>query len=120
MKNYQLPKEFAEKWLAALRSGKYKQTNGYLQRGKGTNKTNCCLGVAGIICNIPQYKLIKKETLRDFDDYKVPYQLIGTRGENELVKLLTDMNDKVLVAKKEYAHQFTEIADWIEANVELI
>lgn len=34
-------KEIAEKWVAALRSGEYGQTVGYLQAGRG----HCCLGV---------------------------------------------------------------------------
>jgi hypothetical protein len=34
-------KEIAEKWVAALRSGEYEQTVGYLQTEHG----HCCLGV---------------------------------------------------------------------------
>lgn len=43
--------EIKAKWLAALRSGEYKQGRGYLQNGKGEF---CCLGV---LCD-----LYRKET----------------------------------------------------------
>lgn len=36
-----MPKEMLEKWLAALRSGKYKQATGALEKDGGY----CCLGV---------------------------------------------------------------------------
>lgn len=37
-----LPADFKAKWLDALRSGRYEQTEGFLSRGGGF----CCLGVA--------------------------------------------------------------------------
>ena len=40
-------KEFKAKWLAALRSGEYKQTEGRLRRQQKDGSWNyCCLGVA--------------------------------------------------------------------------
>ena len=38
-------KAYKEKWVKALRSGKYKQTKGQLVRECGDDKTYCCLGV---------------------------------------------------------------------------
>ena len=54
MKNYRLPKEFAEKWLTALRSGNYVQGLGLLlsyeliddKKVDVNKKSYCCLGVA--------------------------------------------------------------------------
>jgi hypothetical protein len=37
---------FRAKWIAALRSGKYKQAAGCLAIGIGSEKSYCCLGVA--------------------------------------------------------------------------
>ena len=44
-----LPVEFKEQWLAALRSGNYNQTSGYMKR----DDAFCCLGVA--------YNILHKE-----------------------------------------------------------
>lgn len=41
-----MKKEIADKWVAALRSGNYKQTTGMLNRN---NESFCCLGV---LCEI--------------------------------------------------------------------
>ena len=47
-KKPKLPKRFKNKWINALRSGKYKQGQSDLYN---ENKdTFCCLGVAGFIC----------------------------------------------------------------------
>ncbi len=40
-----LPKEFKDKWVASLRSKRYKQGVGKLSDGDGY----CCLGVAGCV-----------------------------------------------------------------------
>lgn len=50
-KQYRLPKAFAEKWLAALRSGNYKQTSACLYAPN--QDAFCCLGVVGNLCGIP-------------------------------------------------------------------
>ena len=38
-------KAYKEKWVKALRSGKYNQAKGQLVRERGDDKTYCCLGV---------------------------------------------------------------------------
>lgn len=91
-----LPKPFKIKWVKALRSENYLQTeerlyNPFANDGKGGY---CCLGVA---CAIQHPKLnltggwitdeIAKKTR------KVPSILKGLDGNNELVKKLTKMND---------------------------
>lgn len=42
-------KEVKKKWVAALRSGKYKQGHGMLRKNKGNDARFCCLGV---LCNL--------------------------------------------------------------------
>lgn len=114
------PKEVKDikKWIAALRSGKYKQTNEALQDTKGY----CCLGVA---CDlfIPEDKLLKnygiiaggmpnqqeyapewlKEINADFEK-----RSFNKRNLNKRVALVT-LNDK-----RKYT--FKEIAAALEAT----
>ena len=105
---YRLPKEFAEKWISALRSGEYKQCRGYLFDGEG----HCCLGVAAKIAG---HDLEPKEyALLDatvFD--KVPGEIKEPDRVacNELANDLSTMNDS--------GKTFKKIANWIEKNVEL-
>ena len=112
---YQLPKEFAEKWVAALRSGEYEQGEGMLY--DDFYGTYCCLGVAAKICDAPIDKIAKYSLLEIggwFDEYGVPEALIG--NNDTFIDSLTAMNDGFGTAKK----SFPEIADWIEQNVEFI
>lgn len=51
-KKIKLPREFRNKWLTALESGKYKQTTGLLVEEMGTKKSYCCIGVAGRCLNV--------------------------------------------------------------------
>lgn len=119
------PERKAE-WTAALRSGEYKQTNGFLHRRGGF----CCLGVA---CDLWNKETGKGEwkpfsDCRDFviqderyaleDRYSafppnevtnwlgVPYTE-GYRPPSFLT--LANMNDS--------GKTFLEIADWIEENL---
>lgn len=96
-----------EKWVSALRSGEFKQ-------GRRSLKTNmpdgscvlCCLGVLAIL----QHKMT------NHDPYEAVAKLIGCGGGGgnprwrAPIKALIDMND---TEKK----SFTQIADWIEANL---
>lgn len=69
-----LPRAFKKKWVAALRSGKYKQGMHVLYNPD--KETYCCLGVAGIICgNIPD-QLIGYGSL-DAPLIKIPKSLFG-------------------------------------------
>jgi len=116
MKEYQLPKEFATKWVEALRSGKYSQSPYQLHSKSGY----CCLGVA---CSISGYEdlgeaqFISKtgiHPLREKDIGLLNVIPVALQGgtSNDLVEFLTDMNDT--------GKSFPEIADWIEENVEFV
>lgn len=59
MKRYRLPKEFTEKWLKALRSGKYEQ--GTFKLYKEEDNSYCCLGVAGNICGVSNRSMNHKD-----------------------------------------------------------
>lgn len=111
MFKYQLPKEFATKWIAALRSGEYQQGNGLLRNFKNEY---CCLGVACKIQgvsdeNLTNKNLIAKEWLSDEDLAKVPRELHGKISSTTLCGELATQNDG--------GESFSKIANWIEANV---
>jgi len=113
-KQYKLKKEFAENWIKALRSGKYKQGNGYLFN----NVTNsyCCLGVACKI-TMPRAKIalipfIDGDRVSHKLYNKMPALLRGTDGYNDFVEEVSVMNDE--------GTSFIEISNWIEQNVEFV
>lgn len=104
-----LPEAFKEKWLKALRSGKFKQGQSVL---KDKDKF-CCLGVAARICHVPDEKFRSAAFIED-DFVKrnektikkyLPKVLIGDT-ENILIDKLTSMNDS--------GKSFNKIANWIE------
>jgi hypothetical protein len=91
-----MDKELKAKWVAALRSGKYAQGQGdYFDPETGTY---CCLGVLDIV---------------DLGDACTNLHLWGEAeskaGESSQLQELIRMNDT--------GKSFSEIADWIEANL---
>lgn len=106
-----LPVEFKAKWVAALRSGEYKQ--GRAQLYNRALDTYCCLGVA---CKItaPSVEIpMAGHILHTFDEYaSIPNIIKGyissSETENAIYKLIR-MNDA--------GTSFEEIADWIETNL---
>ena len=115
MKSFRLPKEFAEKWLSALRSGNYKQGAGQLI---SKDREYCCLGVA---CHLISPKADTGESgyIQTDGLYSVSVKLFNKippllRGglENPFVETVSTMNDT--------GKAFPEIAEWVENNVEFI
>lgn len=111
---FKLPKKVKEKWVKALRSGKYKQGQNCLWNGgRGDAAEYCCLGVAKAI------KLCKKSKANGFDeetkkfifsseDY--PNYFVSSRFlAPELQSKLANMNDE--------GSNFEDIATWIEKNL---
>lgn len=114
-KKYQLPKDFAEKWIAALRSGEYGQ-------GKGTlgNAVDgyCCLGVAGRVIGCTDDMLkgaVFEENLGIPSKIysTIPDILKGAGRDHDFV-------DNVVTQNDHDNKSFPEIADWIEQNVEFV
>ena len=101
------------KWVAALRSGKYEQGTGWLNR----NGKFCCLGVLCEVAEVPTDVNHRAEhgftsyVFRDPDligacmIYGDVAQALGVDPT-----ILTEMND-------DRGLSFNAIADWIEANV---
>ena len=101
MKFQKLPPKFKKKWVAALRSGKYKQGQNALMTEEGTY---CCLGVACRVAGSP----IELDQMFPAEDSRVPKIL---RSEDtELNNTLAKRNDSGLWS-------FNRIADWIEKNL---
>lgn len=84
-------RELRDKWVAALRSGEYKQIRGRMYGGPNECMTcYCCLGVAS--------KIVGFDPFKEIENYrKLIYLNDGINGER--------------------AHSFGEIADWIEENL---
>lgn len=143
MKTFKLPKEFAEKWLEALRSGEYKQTSDTLVLEEDTKDyAYCCLGVAGRICDLT---IEQMNGIGAFDDIttdlldKIPEELHNCTPTEDLASVLMYLNDgfslynhkhilinfpnlilrRIPSDDEENIHySFKEIADFIEDNCE--
>jgi hypothetical protein len=92
--------EFKAKWVAALRSGEYKQINGELKTEKG----HCCLGVARDACGVSTSTADDAGYLLDTDSTAA----VGLDDTTQAV--LYYMNDG-------QGKSFPEIADYIAANL---
>lgn len=114
MSENKLPAEFKAKWVAALRSGEYKQGQGELWNEQ--NNCYCCLGVACVLSGVDKYSINKQEFIKA--EPAVPALLVGDPDLNPLVKILAGMNDgdTYFVGNKRL-YTFPEIADYIEANL---
>lgn len=120
MKQYSLPKDFAEKWVAALRSGEYEQGKEALFN----NGCYCCLGVAAVVCGA------KNDMLLQGDDSPAAYLY---RGEIDRPRIPEDVLEAIpeniigscglpakLAGFNDEGKSFADIADWIEQNVEFV
>lgn len=109
-----LPPEFKQKWIDALRSGKYTQCKSELASLTGGY---CCLGVACIVAGHRYEDLIGLGFIGNSDEHGVKYfktdlvpALIQGSSVAGISYKLQQMND---VAEK----SFNEIADYIEENL---
>lgn len=120
-----MKKEIADKWVAALRSGKYKQGKTWLHDLK--QDTHCCLGVLcrlaiedGVDISISESK-DGNSTEFDRNDTGLPdavKKYSGVKFQDGLLQedsiSLVAMNDGFGIK----SHSFDEIADFIEENWE--
>lgn len=118
------PKQFRDKWITALRSGRYKQTTGYLKDEHGY----CCLGVA---CNIynkhfdNKVKMVKYGSIFRFDTeeeilpckVQKALSLASQNGAYKSDKLVASQL-KSLAVDNDDGVSFKEIADIIESAPE--
>ena len=105
-KTFRLPKAFAIKWIEALRSGKYKQTNGKLSKLIKTEEITeneldnygfCCLGVAGHICGNPISRLNTPFLYFDYGLIDIPNEILKREecsvNKYSLITVLSSLND---------------------------
>ena len=97
-----MDKETKDKWVAGLRSGKYKQGRGMLKRNAVGGVKHCCLGVLCEISGLPITSAINRKG----SDVLTKYVPIS-KGKLEI---LMQMNDGFL-------YDFNEIANHIEQNI---
>jgi hypothetical protein len=103
MKYPKLPPAFKQKWIDALRSGKYKQGRSLLH--DPVKSTYCCLGVA---CRVAQTKIKEYEGYIE-GDKRVPKILQGIET-GSIPQILAVRNDSG-------RWNFNRIANWIEKNL---
>jgi hypothetical protein len=97
--------ELKVKWIAALRSGKYRQGLGRL---RGGDNSYCCLGV---LCDVRDSTAWNGNTYTNNSVVGMAKNLLDEVGISQDVhNLLAAMND-------EDKQTFPDIADWIEENL---
>lgn len=137
MSKLKLPREFAEKWIKALKSGEYKQGRHTLYDNVDDEKVYCCLGVACLVGGATEEDLLdyygdpSEKIEEEYQQNITPEELWD---ESDLAFLCYNMNDGLTfnstsyMKRKELIQQyigdrtepftFEEIADWLEKNVE--
>lgn len=101
------------KWLAALRSGEYCQSQHFLYSHNRKDEQNgfCCLGVAAKA--VFDYPLGRLEQLCSFPKD----EFIGRLGPREADGKIASIQGALVHLNDELRWSFTQIADFIEANI---
>ena len=112
--------ELKKQWLEALRSGRYTQAKGYLEKIKpGTEETigNCCLGVLCLLTGYRATTLMGSQAAKrveGFGEEMYMFPIDSTLARwgltHDEASELADLNDS--------GYDFKYIADWIEKNIE--
>lgn len=112
-------KEIAEKWVAALRSGKYEQAKGTL---KSINQGGfCCLGVLCDITALGRWEMdseghgLQYNTGDSFESAILPVLVMNYVEMNNAAG---EVGDTALTEMNDTGMKFPEIADYIERNWE--
>lgn len=108
-KKYQLPKGFVTKWVEALRSGIFKQTVGVLREKQNGNMCYCAIGL-GYYCNGFELDM----------STRVIIEGASIAGSNSNLILGGEIYAEIAALNDDKCKSFAQIADWIEANVELV
>jgi hypothetical protein len=106
----QMTKEQCKTWIAALRSGKYKQGKGGFKRI--SNNSYCCLGVAAEVCNVVE--------LRDDTCGIFAYWVNSNQDYTDFLPeefIPTDIQQTLVLFNDEEEYTFPELADYIEQKI---
>lgn len=99
-----------DKWIAALRSGKYGQTKGRLKRGENYF---CCLGVACDISGAGHWESNNDYYYLDAEDF-VSHTL---NSRLKAIFGLTNTEENEAISMNEEGRTFEEIADYLERGL---
>jgi hypothetical protein len=105
--------DLIKKWVAALRSGEYKQGKGTLHNT--TDNTYCCLGVLGRVWGLKQYKSAIEPRLCGYGSSATNFLDDEDFGKLAPKKSLAVQSD--LARMNDSGKSFEAIADWIEENL---
>lgn len=129
--------EIKAQWIAALRSGEYTQTKGYLHRTEADGDTPagyCCLGVlcdiaekaevvTGEIIDSGYHGAPKRLRYYDGDAQTLPGNVVewsGMRNENPAVNVHTNVRvtfETLAALNDAHDYTFAQLADLIEAQL---
>lgn len=108
-----MKKQLRDDWCAALRSGKYKQGEGLL---RSANDEYCCLGVLcdvdGAEWDLSGLGFYRADPTHGATALLTQHFRSRAHLSRDTEAALTNLND-------EEGKTFSEIADWIEANIEV-
>lgn len=121
-----IAKELKAKWLAALRSGDYKQGKNYLHNS--AKDTFCCLGVLCEVAGIPRRDAkLFGDPVDDYNFagkfsagtvYSVPGKFEMKNSETGDWPIPEPDRDTLIDLNDNKNWDFQAIANWIEANIE--
>jgi len=97
-------------WVAALRSGKYQQTQGTLTDGVGF----CCLGVACDVLNSDGWQREENVIFYSYSGYEAAQSLPPSVREQLEISIDLELH---LIKMNDNGKTFSEIADYIEENI---
>ena len=125
IKNYiKLPKKIKQDWINALKSGNYIQGSGqlcnFLEGDELDEIEYCCLGVLGSLLGCSNESMRDQELLTD-DVCESPL----SKSQQYIFSALNDGNTyhhpeqkSIFINEEKCIYSFSEIADFIEENVE--
>lgn len=103
-----MERKLKQKWIDALRSGKYKQGKGRMKRKRPDGYRFCCLGVLeDVLGNDREEYPVSNQTFDEEACMKIGLSVVHQRS-------LTLMNDG---SGNFTEKDFFEISDWIRENV---
>jgi len=101
--------ELIQKWLEALRSGKYRQGKGYL---KSQDEQGVMFDAIGVLCDVAGVILIPVEGQSFYKDVDGFVSIMPVHVHRILQ--LSDRQEWSIMWQNDNGWDFHEIADWIE------
>lgn len=106
-------RRYLKRWIAALRSGRYRQTTGTLVTGPNHRSAYCCLGVGGRVCGVRNRAMGDVSILVNAPDELPP----SVRRAGALLGLTPADQSKLTTMNDVQRCSFEQIADYIEYTI---